>query len=331
MDHLIKIRDMTAKYDLSARTLRYYEDMGLIKSTRTSDYAYRLYDEANVKRLEQILILRKLNISIKDIQRIFKTSGSEIVLEVLGKKVDSIDEEIALLHELKEIVLEFIRQIELADFGRESDVRLLYDKAKEIKTQLANVDYSGNPSAVNRLLEVTEKLDNKVPDIMIVRIPRFRAVTSGLVTFEELFGGGFEPWQEAHNDLFKPVIFDAADFLCGTEGKAEWIWAIRDEVTKEDVAPYEIVEFPGGLYAVAVSVDGDGESNSRVRSKTEKWLESTNFTVDRDRALMGHMIYPDDEITEGLGYQQMNLYMPVKRKGAGAEANADKAQEETAF
>lgn len=316
MNELIKIRDMTAKYDLSARTLRYYEDMGLIESTRTEDYAYRLYDEANVKRLEQILILRKLNISIKDIQRIFSTSGSEIVLEVLGKKVDNIDEEISVLHELKEIILEFIHQIESADFGRESDVKLLYEKAKEIKTQIVNVDYHGNPSTINRLLEVTEKLDNKVPDIMIVRIPKFRAVTSGVVTFEELFGGDFMPWQESHNDLFKPVIFNSADFLCGKEDKAEWIWAVKDEVTEEDTYPYRIIEYPGGLYAVAVSVDGDGESHNKVRSKTEKWLENTNFVIDNDRELMGHMIYEDDEIKEGLGYNQMNLYAPIKLKAA---------------
>lgn len=312
MSELIKIRDMTNRYDLSARTLRYYEDMGLIKSVRREDYAYRLYDEANVKRLEQILILRKLNISIKDIQRIFNTSGSEIVLEVLGKKVDDIDEEISLLHELKNIVLEFIHQIELADFGRESDVKLLYEKAKEIKAQIANVNYNGNPSTVNRLLEVTEKLDNKIPDIMIVRIPKFRAVTSGLISFEELFGGEFEPWQEAHSHLFKPVIFDAADFLCEKDGKVEWIWALRDDVTKDDVSPYEIIEYPGGLYAVAVSVDGDGESNNKVRNKTEKWLERTNFVIDKERGLMGHMIYVDDEIKEGLGYHQMNLYTPIK-------------------
>lgn len=312
MSELIKIRDMTNKYDLSARTLRYYEDMGLIKSVRREDYAYRLYDEANVKRLEQILILRKLNISIKDIQRIFNTSGSEIVLEVLGKKVDDIDEEISLLHELKNIVLEFIHQIELADFGRESDVKLLYEKAKEIKAQIANVNYNGNPSMVNRLLEVTEKLDNKIPDIMIIRIPKFRAVTSGLISFEELFGGEFEPWQEAHNHLFKPVIFDAADFLCEKDGKVEWIWALRDDVTKDDVSPYDIIEFPGGLYAVAVSVDGDGESNNKVRKKTERWLERTNFVIDKERGLMGHMIYVDDEIKGGLGYHQMNLYTPIK-------------------
>lgn len=315
MNELVKIRDMTVKYGLSARTLRYYEDMGLIKSTRSPDYAYRMYDEENIKRLEQILILRKLNISIKDIQRIFHTSGSEIVLEVLGKKVDDIDGQISLLHELKEIVLEFIHQIELADFGKESDVKLLYEKAKEIKTQIVNVDYDGNPSVVNRLLEVTEKLDNKVPDIMIVRIPKFRAVTSGIMTFDELFGGDFGPWQEDHNHFFKPIIFDAPDFLCGKDGNAEWIWAVKDEVTEADTYPYEIIENPGGLYAVAVSVDGDGESNNKVRSKTEKWLESTNFVIDSERELMGHMIYVDDEIKEGLGYHQMNLYTPIKLKG----------------
>ena len=232
--------------------------MGLIASTRSDDYAYRMYDEEAVKRLEQILILRKLNISIKDIQRIFSTSGSETVLEVLGKKVDAIDEEVSLLHELKEIVLEFIRQIKQSDFGKESDIRLLYEKAKEIESQLAIVDYGGNPSNVNRLLDVTEKLDKKVPDIMIVRIPQFKAVTSGLVTFEELFDGNFGPWEETHQYLFKPIIFDSPDFMYGKDGKAAWIWALKDEITGADTNPYEIIEYPGGLYAVAVSVDGDG-------------------------------------------------------------------------
>ncbi|MCL2461337.1 MAG: MerR family transcriptional regulator [Defluviitaleaceae bacterium] len=145
MSGLTKIRDVSAKYGVSARTLRYYEDMGLISSTRDDGQAYRRYDEEAVKRLEQILILRKLNISIKDIQRVFNTAGPDAVLEALGKKVNDIDEEIALLHELKEIVIAFIRQIGQADFSKDSDVKLLYAKAKEIETQLVNVDYSGNP------------------------------------------------------------------------------------------------------------------------------------------------------------------------------------------
>jgi len=165
MSELVKIREVSLKYDISARALTYYEDMGLITSTRGGDYAYRMYDGAAVKRLEQILILRKLNISVKDIQRIFNTSGSEVVLEVLGKKVETIDEEVSLLHELKDIVLEFIRQIERADFSRDADIKLLYKKAREIETQLVNVDYEGNSANVNRLMEVTEKL-SMTPEIV---------------------------------------------------------------------------------------------------------------------------------------------------------------------
>ena len=69
MSDLVKIRDVSCKYGLSPRALRYYEDAGLLTSIRTEGYAYRVYDENAVKRLEQILILRKLNISIKDIKR----------------------------------------------------------------------------------------------------------------------------------------------------------------------------------------------------------------------------------------------------------------------
>lgn len=168
MGELIKIREVSLKYDISARALKYYEDMGLIQSVKSNDYAYRMYDDANLKRLEQILILRKLNISIKDIQRIFNTDGSEVVLEVLGKKVDDIDEEVALLHELKEIVIAFIRQIEQADFSKDSDVKLLYGKAKEIETRLSNVEYAGNPSPMHRLFEVAEKLEKKAASRLLI-------------------------------------------------------------------------------------------------------------------------------------------------------------------
>lgn len=313
MNELIKIKDVSLRYDITARTLRYYEDMGLIASTRNDEYAYRLYDDSAIRRLEQILILRKLSISIKDIKRIFNTSGSEVVLEVLGKKAQSIDDEVALLHELKSIILDFIREFERIDFTSNSDIKLLYHKAKEIETQLVSVEYIGKPSNIKRLIEITDELDKKIPDVMIIKVPRFRAVTSGLVSWDEVFGE-FGEWQEAHRHFFKDVIFDCSDFLTGKEDKAEWIWGIKDEVTDEDVKPYKITEFQGGLYAVAVSVDGDGESHNKVQAKIKVWLDTTNFTEDTSRFSMGHMIYPHDDIMKGLGYHQMNLYLPIMLK-----------------
>jgi DNA-binding transcriptional MerR regulator len=313
MSKLIKIRDISAKYEISARTLRYYEDMGLITSTRSLDYAYRLYDEAAVKRLEQILILRKLSISIKDIQRILNTSGSEVVLDVLGKKVSDIDEEAALLHELKEVVLEFIRQIELADFSKGSDVKMLYEKAKEIENQLINVTYSGNSSNVNRLLDVTEKM-KRAPEVRIIRINPFKAVSSGLDTIENVMGC-FQKWQEEHNHLIKKLMYGSPDFLWFEEDmRAEWIWAVEDWVTEADTAPYKMIEFEGGLYAAAVSVDGDDDISGRVYGGIKKWVESSGFELDErpGHRTLCHMLNPTDDIKNALGYHQLDIYVPIK-------------------
>ncbi len=313
MNALIKIRDIASKYDVSARTLRYYEDMGLITSTRSEDYAYRLYDENAVKRLEQILILRKLNISIRDIQRIFNSSGSEVVLDVLGKKVEDIDGEVALLHELKEIVLEFIQQIRHADFRSDSDVKMLYEKAKEIEGQLVSVSYNGNPSRVNRLFDVIEKM-KKAPEVRIVQINSFRAFSSGLDTIENVMGP-FQQWQEENNHLIKKLIYGAPDFLWFEKDmRANWIWAVEDWVTEEDVKPYELITFEGGLYAAAMSVDGDDDISGRVYEGIKKWVETSGFELDErpGRRTLCHMLNPSDEIRAALGYNQLDIYVPIK-------------------
>jgi len=323
MSNLIKIKDVSSKYDITARTLRYYEDMGLLHSTRSDDYAYRMYDEKAVRRLEQILILRKLNISIKDIQRVFKASSSDVVLEVLGKKVQNIDEEVALLHELKEIVLGFIDEIEQVNFSDNSDIKLLYNRAKEIEKRLINIDYIGKPSKINRLLEITQRLDKKIPDIMVVRVPRFRAVTVGEQSWEDMFKNGgymYQLWQHVH--LYKNVIFDCFDFLLFKNDKAEWICAVKDNVADADVSPFKLIDFQGGLYAMAVSIDEDKDSLQKVEDKVGRWIESTNFEFDKGRDVMFNMPYLYEEgkdtaymdIEKGLGYKQMQRYFPIKLK-----------------
>ena len=176
MNDIVKIKDVVARYGVSARTLRYYENMGLLQSTRSDEYSYRMYDGNAVKRIEQILTLRKLGISIRDIKRIFTASGSSVVLEVLAKKLEDIDEEVALLSELKNIISSFICHIKQVDFNNESDVRMLYDKAREVEIRLASSDYAGNPAPVNRLFEVASALEEKavsrllIPDNVLKRV-----------------------------------------------------------------------------------------------------------------------------------------------------------------
>ena len=312
MNELIKIRDVSTKYDISARTLRYYEDMGLLTSTRSDDYAYRLYDEEAMKRLEQILILRRLNVSIKDIKRVFDAPGSGAVLEVLDKKVSDIDDEVALLHELKDIILDFIRQIEQSDFGKESDVKLLYAKAREIETQLVNVDYDGNAANMNRLLEVTEKT-KKAPEVRVVEIPKCRVATSGFDTFDKTLNN-FCDWWDEYGKKQKGTYYTPNDFMWHENGQAVWWVIVEDWATSDDCGGYEIIDFEGGLYAAAISVDGDDDINGRVYMGIKNWIENSGFESDErlGHQTLCHMPNPTNEIKKGLGYHQLDIFVPIK-------------------
>jgi len=319
MKNLTKITDMSTKYGISARTLRYYEDIGLITSSRTNDYAYRLYDETAGKKLEQILILRKLNISIKDINRIFNSTGSEIVLDVLSKKVDDIDNEVSLLHELKQIVLTFIRHIEKIDFNKEADVKKLYDSAEEIEQQLVNVEYEGNKSSFIRLLEVHDKLKQRQQHVMITNLPSGRAVTSGWVWWDDdiMNEGGFNQWAWANKHLFKEAFFNSAIYYVERSadfhgGMVCMNFMVNDNVTEAEIAPYKFVDFEGGIYAYMHGLESDAEYCDVMYYNILKWLEDSEFERDESRDLFAQSTCLGTKWEIWKSYKQFQRYVPIK-------------------
>lgn len=319
MDNFIKIREVSLKYDISARALKYYEDMGLIKSTRSGDYAYRLYDEDAIKRLEQILILRKLNIKVKDIQRIFNSSNSDILLEVLNQKITDIDGEAALLYELKEIVLDFIKQIEELDFHKEGDIRLLYEKAKNIEKQIVNVDYNGNPSDVNRLLDVTEKLE-KEPDILIIEMPPCRMVTSGLLSDENGFNRFDAMWMRLGSKIADKI--NPRDFMYQDEEhkKSVWLFLLEDWMTEADTDGFNIITFDGGLFAAAIADSWEYNEYERIYKGIKSWLgkqEYLDLDEDSGRHLLYHFAGPHSRQMKEWNYGKIRYFVPIKLKQDG--------------
>ncbi|MGM0123534.1 hypothetical protein IGI37_000906 [Enterococcus sp. AZ194] len=190
------------------------------------------------------------------------------------------------------------QEIEKMNFTANGDIKQLYDKAKQIESQFISTDYIGKPANINRLIEITDKLDKKVPDVMVVRVPKFTALTAGEHTWEEIFKPGglmFQMWQHVH--LFRPVFFDCQDFCLVNDNKGEFLCAVKDGVTPEEVSPFELIDFPGGLYAMAVTIDEDDESIIKVQEKIHRWIETTNFELDTSRHFMFNMPYLDEENT----------------------------------
>ncbi|SHK38058.1 MerR family transcriptional regulator [Desulforamulus aeronauticus] len=55
---------------ISTRTLRYYDEVGLLKPARINSSGYRIYGQAEVDRLQQILFYRELGVSLESIKEI---------------------------------------------------------------------------------------------------------------------------------------------------------------------------------------------------------------------------------------------------------------------
>ena len=70
-----EIKALAGMAGVSARTLRYYDQIGLLKPARVSRSGYRIYGRKEVDELQQILCYRELGIPLEEIRRILKDPG----------------------------------------------------------------------------------------------------------------------------------------------------------------------------------------------------------------------------------------------------------------
>lgn len=104
---LIKIGDVSTQYEITNRTLRYWEDAGLLSSIRMEN-GYRYYDEETIVKIQQILMLRKLKVSIVDIIKIFEAHHLKSAVSILQHHLETIQIEISELNGLLEVVNQLI-------------------------------------------------------------------------------------------------------------------------------------------------------------------------------------------------------------------------------
>ncbi|MDR0273594.1 MAG: MerR family transcriptional regulator [Clostridiales bacterium] len=86
MERRLNITEAAALYQISTRTLRYYEEVGILKSHRKTDSKYREYDRAQCERLEIILLLRRLSFSVRMIAELLHGDDAQF-RTVLNEKI----------------------------------------------------------------------------------------------------------------------------------------------------------------------------------------------------------------------------------------------------
>jgi len=70
---MMTVNEVSRLTGVSVRTLQYYDSIGLLTPAEHSQAGYRLYDEAALERLQQILLFRFLEFPLKEIKNILES------------------------------------------------------------------------------------------------------------------------------------------------------------------------------------------------------------------------------------------------------------------
>lgn len=81
-----QVKDVSRLAHVSVRTLHYYEEIGLLVPTGRTDAGYRLYTDADLLRLQQILIGRELGLALEAIRQSLDDPGFDRRKALLAQK-----------------------------------------------------------------------------------------------------------------------------------------------------------------------------------------------------------------------------------------------------
>ncbi len=152
--------------------------------------------------------------------------------------------------------------------------------------------------------------------VRIIEIPSCKMATSGNGALESPQIRRFDAWFSKLPQALTPqdyMYYDAA------QGNMVWLYVLTDPAMNTE--GFDTVDFTGGLYAAAISKDGDDGDGARVYAGIQAWIaQSGVFALDEanGRYCMFHVPTPK-AAQKALGYCQLDIFVPIRLK-EGVEA-----------
>jgi DNA-binding transcriptional MerR regulator len=229
-----KIGIIAARSGLSVRTLRYWEQVGILKSIR-GENGYRYYDNESLTRIERIALLKRWEIPLLDIERILVEDDSKETIKTLAAHRQNIR---SRGHRLAAIARELDTVLTLLNgASQERDVYALLGQTATLPKI---------PSSQGELV-----MENKTP-LRIVKLPRLTVATvnhdgegcedacwNDILPFikehklDEDRGYVYEQWITIPEDLILPEKFVKRHYQGGLHASLSCSLADIGEVWKE--------------------------------------------------------------------------------------------------
>lgn len=131
------VKEVSQLTGISIRTLRYYDEIGLLKPARISENQYRLYDDKALEKLQEIMFFKEMDIPLETIKKLLENpelDRKEILLfqkALLERKRNRLNGIIELIEDVREGV----NTMSFEAFSEEDIERIVEHTIEKIKPE----------------------------------------------------------------------------------------------------------------------------------------------------------------------------------------------------
>lgn len=110
------VKNVSEITGVSIRTLRYYDEIGLLKPTKLTEAGYRLYDNKALEKLQEIMFFRELEIPLMDIKKIMDNPNYDKEQALLAQK-SLLEQKRNRLNGIIELITDVMKGVNTMSFG----------------------------------------------------------------------------------------------------------------------------------------------------------------------------------------------------------------------
>lgn len=191
------VKELSKLSGVSPRTLRWYDEIGILKPAYYGQNGYRYYEEEQLLLLQQILFYRELDFSLDEVDKILSCKDFEIVNSLLsqrGKLLERLEETEQLIKTIDKTI-SYLRGISTMD-----NQELYYgiDPKRHTEYERCLIE---NKVYTKKSLEEYKEKNRKLSSL---QKKQFREVMNKLgKSFVDLIEKGVAPESEEAQNLFK--------------------------------------------------------------------------------------------------------------------------------
>ncbi|WP_152658214.1 MerR family transcriptional regulator [Oceanobacillus sp. CFH 90083] len=216
---MYSIGEVAKEMNITVRTLRYYDEINLLKSSYTAESGYRFYSNENIITLQRIIALKELGFSLNEIKTILDQKNWENVFE----------EQLALIAKEKERLRDLEKTMRMSYHLSQIEQELSWRNIFQFVRQTEEERYN-NHLFLEQYFDERELNILKNPDLDLGE-RESKELVALLKTAKEQKNE--EPESPKSQDLANRLVFFLENTFYGDSALIEKYWLLQKQPPKE--------------------------------------------------------------------------------------------------